>query len=279
MFRLTSLISVFCTSLGLLVSPGVSPVVSPVAAQSGLGDIVRLEVLDGGLTRNGTHRAALRMVLADGWKTYWRAPGDSGIPPHIIWDRSRNVGQVAITWPSPQVFDQGGVRTIGYQHQMVLPLEITVPQPGQPVQLSGEIQFGLCQDVCVPAFLSFDQALNPAAPRNPAIAAAMAKRPFSAFEIGVESTICRITPSDNGLTIKATVTMPTAGGPEVAVIEPGDPQLWASQAVATRQGDILSIVAQVSHVTGSDFTLDRALMRITVLGQRHAVDIQGCAAD
>jgi len=261
---------VFCASLGF-GGP-------PAAAQNGLEEFVRLEVLDGGLTRQGTHRAALRVVLADGWKTYWRAPGDTGIPPRITWDGSGNIGQVAVTWPAPQVFDQDGVRTIGYKHQMVLPLEITITQPGQPVQLSGEIEFGLCEDICVPAVLSFDLTLDPGAPRSPAIAAAMAERPFSAAEASVTSTVCRVTPSADGITVEAFVTMPTAGGPEVAVIEPGDPQLWASQAVTTRQGDVLSIVSQVSHVSGSDFALDHALMRITVLGQRHAVDIQGCEA-
>ncbi|MCF6232908.1 MAG: hypothetical protein L3J36_07410 [Rhodobacteraceae bacterium] len=270
MLRPTALLSVFCASLGF-VSP-------PVAAQSGLEDFVRLEVLDGGLTPKGTHRAALRLVLADGWKTYWRAPGDTGIPPRIDWDGSRNVGQVGVTWPTPQVFDQGGLRTIGYDHQMVLPLEISILQPGQPVHLSGEIKFGLCQDICIPAALSFEMTLDPDAPRSPAIAAAMAERPYSAAEAGVKSTICRVTPSDNGLTVEALVTMPTAGGPEVAVIEPGDPQLWVSQAVTTRQGDVLSIVANVSHVSGSGFTLNRALMRITVLGQRVAADIKGCEA-
>jgi DsbC/DsbD-like thiol-disulfide interchange protein len=270
MFRKITLLAMFCASFGF--------VVSPVAAQSGLEEFVYLEVLDGGLTRRGTHSAALRVVLADGWKTYWRAPGDTGIPPRIDWNGSRNVGQVAVTWPTPQVFDQDAVRTIGYKHQMVLPLEITVTQPGQPVQLSGEIEFGLCEDICVPAVLSFDLTLDPGAPRSPAIAAALAERPFSATEAGVKSTICHVTPSDNGLTVEAFVTMPTAGGPEVGVIESGDSQLWASQAETTRQGDVLSIVSQVSHVSGSDFTLDHALVRITVLGQRHAVDIQGCEA-
>ncbi|MEM9552608.1 MAG: protein-disulfide reductase DsbD domain-containing protein, partial [Pseudomonadota bacterium] len=77
-------------------------------------DVVQVEVLDGGETAHGTVMTALRLTLADGWKTYWRAPGDAGIPPSFNWRGSRNVGEVAITWPTPQVFNDYGMRSIGY---------------------------------------------------------------------------------------------------------------------------------------------------------------------
>jgi len=268
MIRTFTLLIAFYGTFGLFSSP--------VNAQSGLEDFVRIEVLDGGLTRSGTHRAALRVVLADGWKTYWRAPGDSGIPPRFNWDASRNVDRISITWPAPKVFDQGGVRTIGYTYQMVLPLEITARHPGQPIRLTGEIEFGLCQDVCVPAVLAFDMPLDADAPRSPGIAAAMAERPYTAAEAGVQAATCRMVPTDDGLRIEASLTMPSAGGTEVGVIEPGDPDLWASPTVTKRQGDVLQIVSEVSNMSGSSFALDRSQVRITVLGQSYAVDIPGC---
>ena len=269
MIRSLALLSAVCGAVGL--------VASPADAGSGLEDFVHLEVLDGGQTRSGTHRAALRVVLADGWKTYWRAPGDSGIPPQFDWIGSSNIAQVSITWPTPEVFDQDGIRTIGYKHQMVLPLEIRAVEPGQPIRLKGEIEFGLCEDICVPAVLSFDLPLDAGAPRSPAIAAALAERPFSADEAGVRAATCRIIPSATGLKVEAMLTMPSAGGAEVAVIEPGDPQVWASQAITRRQGEVLRVVSEVSHVSGSGFDLDPGRIRITVLGQNHAVDILGCS--
>lgn len=266
------------TLLAVAVCCGIGLSPPPAAAQGGLEDIVQIEVLDGGVTARGTHLAALRLTLADGWKTYWRVPGDAGIPPQFDWGRSRNVGAVAVTWPTPQVFVQSGLQTVGYSHQLVLPVEITPGRAGQPVRLVGEMSLGMCKDICVPAQLSFDQALDPGIGRNPAIAAAMAARPFSAAEAGVRGASCRLSPSgDGGMQIEATITMPSAGGSEVAIIEPGNPQLWASQATTRRRGDVLVATSDVSHVSGSGFALDRSRVRITVLGQRHAVDIRGCA--
>jgi hypothetical protein len=263
------LLAVFSGFLGL--------VSAPADAGGDLGGLVRIEVLDGGLTKRGTHRAALRLTLEDGWKTYWRAPGDAGIPPRFDWRSSSNVQRVSVTWPTPQVFDLAGLRSIGYTQQLVLPVEITQVKPGQPVRLKGEIEFGVCKDICIPARLTFDQPLDPGAGRNPAIAAALAARPYSASEAGVRSATCRLSPSGNGgMNIEAQITMPSAGGTEVAVIEPGDPQLWASQTITKRRGKVLIATGELVHVSGSSFALDRSKVRITVLGKRHAVDIRGC---
>ncbi|MGI9370671.1 MAG: protein-disulfide reductase DsbD domain-containing protein, partial [Ruegeria sp.] len=122
--------------------------------------IVSLDILDGGLTPDGTYIGAIRLSLADGWKTYWRAPGDAGIPPQFDWKGSGNVADVSITWPSPHVFDQNGVRSIGYKDQLVLPVEITPKNPAKSVRLQGTMDLGVCKDVCVPRVLDFDHTLD-----------------------------------------------------------------------------------------------------------------------
>ncbi|MGB0913515.1 MAG: protein-disulfide reductase DsbD domain-containing protein, partial [Phaeobacter italicus] len=201
----------------------------PLRAQIAMDDLVRADVLDGGLTKRGTYQTALRLTLSDGWKTYWRAPGDAGIPPQFDWGRSQNLGKMEITWPTPHVFDQNGIQSIGYETQLVLPVEITPADPAQPVELRGKVEIGICKDICVPGTLSVNHRLDASADRNPAIAAALAQRPYSRKEAGVTSATCRLSPIDGGMRIEARIKMPSAGGREVAVIEPGSQQIWASQ--------------------------------------------------
>lgn len=249
-----------------------------VAAADGLDDLVQLDVLDGGMTSNGTYLGAIRMTLAEGWKTYWRAPGDAGIPPSFTWKGSRNVGELTITWPTPDVFDQNGLRSIGYADQLVLPVEITPAKTGKPVRLRGRMEFGVCKDVCVPGSKPFDHTLDQSAGRNPAIAAALAQRPYSASEAGVKSATCRLTPTSDGMRIEARITMPSTGGRELAVFEPGNPELWASASKTVRMGGTLTASSEILSNDGSAFALDRSKIRITVLGSKHAVDIRGCSA-
>ncbi len=250
---------------------------TPAFAQ-GVEQLVQLEVLDGGKSSNGTYQGALRLTLKDGWKTYWRAPGDAGIPPQFDWSRSGNVGHVEIIWPAPGVFDQNGLQSIGYEDQLVLPVKITPKNAAKPVRLRGQMDLGVCKDVCVPGRLDFDHTLNAQAGRNPAIAAALAQRPYSAREAGVAAAACHLKPTSDGMQIEAHIRMPSAGGSEVAVIEPGNPTLWASQAETSRQGDTLIARSEVISASGSPFALDRSEVRITVLGASHAVDIVGCSA-
>ncbi len=249
----------------------------PALAGGGINDLVQLEILDGGKTPRGTHQAALRLILAEGWQTYWRAPGDTGIPPRFNWRGSRNMGAVAITWPTPGVFDKNGLRTIGYEKQLVLPIEITPSKPGAPVRLRGTMEFGLCKDICIPGKLKFDQVLDADAGRNPAIAAALAQRPFSESEAGVRKATCRLTPNGKDMRIEARITMPASGGREVVIIEPGNPEIWVSQSATSRSGNVLSATSELVHSSGQPYALDRSQIRITVLGKRHAVDIRGCA--
>lgn len=253
----------------------------PLTAHAGSGfnsvdDLVRIDVLDGGMTARGTYMTALRLTLRDGWKTYWRAPGDAGIPPSFNWRGSRNIGDVAITWPTPEIFDSGGLRTIGYARELVLPVEITPAQADRPVRLRGRMEVGVCADVCVPGTLAFDHNVDTQAGRNPAIVAALAQRPYSAAEAGVRATTCRLSPTPDGIRVEARIRMPSAGGRELAVIEPADPSIWVAGTQSARQGDTLVASAELMSDTGGTFALDRSQLRFTVLGQNHAVDIIGC---
>lgn len=262
---------------------GVATIPAGLQAQStlpeGAGGLVEMEILDGGMTADGTYVGALRLTLQDGWKTYWRSPGDAGIPPQFTWRGSRNIGEMSMTWPTPEVFSTSGYQTIGYHHQLVLPIEITPENPNRPVRVKGRMELGICKDVCVPSELSFDHQLSGDGGRNPAIVAAIASRPYSAREAGVTATTCRLRPTKYGIEVEARITMPSAGGKEVAVIEPGSPHLFAGATSSERHGKILIATTELMPAThGTIASVDRSQLRITVLGQKHAVDISGCTA-
>src|SRR3981081_2121280 len=67
------------------------------------------------------YRAGVEIRLADGWKTYWRYPGDSGVPPRFDFTRSRNVKSVTVRWPAPQRLTDESGTSIGYKHEGVFP--------------------------------------------------------------------------------------------------------------------------------------------------------------
>jgi DsbC/DsbD-like thiol-disulfide interchange protein len=103
---------------------------------------------DGGTT---VHRAGVEIRLAPGWKTYWRYPGDSGIPPRFDFSQSTNVKSVTVRYPAPQRLVDDGGTSIGYKHGVVFPLEVVPENPAQPVTLALSIDYAVCEKLCVPA--------------------------------------------------------------------------------------------------------------------------------
>ena len=99
--------------------------------------------------------------LQPGWKTYWRTPGDSGVPPRFDFSKSDNVEAVTILWPAPKKFDDGaGGISLGYHDQVVLPLRIVAKNVDKPVTLRAAINYAVCEKLCIPVEANAELAFN-----------------------------------------------------------------------------------------------------------------------
>lgn len=104
-----------------------------------------------GAQRGTVHRAGIEIRLAPGWKTYWRYPGDSGIPPRFDFSNSTNVKSVTVRYPAPhRLTDESGT-SIGYKQGVVFPLDIVPQNAAQPVVLAVKVDYAVCEKICIPA--------------------------------------------------------------------------------------------------------------------------------
>jgi DsbC/DsbD-like thiol-disulfide interchange protein len=93
----------------------------------------------------------IAVQLDPGWKTYWRTSGDSGVPPRFDFSKSDNVEAVTVLWPAPTKFDDGaGGISLGYHNQVVLPLRIVPKSTDKPVTLRADINYAVCEKICIP---------------------------------------------------------------------------------------------------------------------------------
>jgi len=110
----------------------------------------------------------IEIQLQPGWKTYWRTPGDSGVPPRFDFSKSANVESVTPLYPAPKKFDDGaGGVSYGYHKHVIFPLRIVPKNPNEPVQLRASISYAVCEKLCLPveaeaelAFTSSASALD-----------------------------------------------------------------------------------------------------------------------
>src|SRR3982074_376029 len=103
-------------------------------------------------SRSGTVLlGGVAIQLQPGWKTYWRTPGDSGVPPRFDFSKSDNVEAVTVLWPAPKKFDDGaGGTALGYKQQVVLPLRIVAKNGDKPVTLGAHVSYAVCDKLCIP---------------------------------------------------------------------------------------------------------------------------------
>ena len=105
---------------------------------------------------SGQYSAGIAITLAAGFKTYWRHPGDSGVPPVFNFDGSDNLKQAIVHYPAPRRFHDGaGGTSLGYlDREIILPLTITAVDASKPVRLKLKADYAICEKICIPASAS-----------------------------------------------------------------------------------------------------------------------------
>lgn len=128
----------------------------------------------------GVRLAGLEIAMQEGWKTYWRMPGDAGVPPTFGWTDSTNLAAVRVLYPAPKRIPEAGGEVVGYKHTVLFPIEVTPQDPAKPVVLKLSVELGICREICVPVTSAFELPLPPAsrkAAEPDAVAVAMERVP------------------------------------------------------------------------------------------------------
>ncbi len=245
-----------------------------------------VRLLDGWRQPDGSRMAAIEIRLAPGWHTYWRVPGEAGIPPSFDWSGSGNLASVSYEWPRPDIIESFGMRSYGYVGLLILPVRLVPKNPDAPIDVVLALDYGVCDDICVPAEASVDETVPATAEEGrPSIEAALAERPQSPEEAGVDAVTCSLSPVRGGFALTAAVTFAAPPGPDQeAVVEAGQPDLWVGLAESRTEGrTVTTRVPVASAVTAASGAaagpiIARDQLRVTVIDDDRAVEIRGCRA-
>lgn len=252
-----------------------------VAGRSAANATVAL--IDGWAETDGRRVAGIEITLDPAWHTYWRIPGEAGIPPTFDWSGSTNLAEVRYEWPRPEIIDSYGMRSFGYEGALVLPVLLSPKDPGAPMQVDLALSFGVCNDVCIQEDRHVVTRFAPGAGSGDGrgrIEAALAERARTPAEAGVATVSCEPRAGSDGYEVTATVTFdrPQPAG-QVAVLETAQPGVWIGETASESSGTTLVARAPVAAQGGAAGpVLERHGLRLTVLDGRRAVDIRGCRA-
>jgi DsbC/DsbD-like thiol-disulfide interchange protein len=195
-----------------------------------------VRLLDGGPGfQKGVREAGVEIRLDPGFKTYWRTPGEAGIPPMLDWSGSDNVASVTVAWPAPVRFEEAGLFSIGYTSGIVIPVTVEAKDAGKPVDLDLSVTYAVCEKICIPAEGAARLRLE-----APALSTPVAQRIAGARDLVPERAslgsasppgISRVSTATDGQALVVDAALPAGSVPDLFVEGP-DGWLFGAPAAA-----------------------------------------------
>ena len=183
-------------------------------------------------------RAGIQIRLKPGWHTYWRYPGDAGVPPRFDFAGSQNVKAVEILWPAPQRIAEESLVAIGYTGDVTLPLLIVPQNATKPVMLRLKLDYAVCEKLCVPAEGRSDLVLGGGpSSLDAALAAAAARIPQkAALGQGPALAVKSVRRVDGGTKPRIVVDVAAPPGTDAVLFAEGPKPDWALPVPARIEG-------------------------------------------
>jgi hypothetical protein len=111
----------------------------------------RVRLLSGGAAIQAEYyKAGLEIELSPAAMTYWRTPGEAGVPPVFSFAGSRNLAQAKVLFPVPQRLEEEGGPAFGYKKMVIFPLHIMPVEAEKPVVLRLHLDYAVCEKICLP---------------------------------------------------------------------------------------------------------------------------------
>lgn len=233
-----------------------------------------------GSRSGGVLLGGIGIQLQPGWKTYWRTPGDSGVPPRIDFSKSENIESVKILWPVPMKFPDGaGGISYGYKNQVTFPLRIIAKSPDKPVTLRANIHYAVCEKLCIPVEAQAELAfVSVASTEDGAISAALDTVPKPA-KIGDAAPLSIREVRREGNIVEVDVAVqddknPATKDREVQLFAEGPTPEWALPVpkLAKREASLQRFSFELDGLP-SGASADGATLKLTVAGPGGAYEV------
>ena len=208
----------------------------------------RIRIVAAAPDSEGVIRAAIDVELSPGWTTYWRNPGESGIPPQLDTAGSLNVASAVLAFPPPVALDEGGVTAIGYDAPVALPLTIRQAQPGRDTVLRANLFMGVCKKICIPVHEQFSLNIPAASAPESSIASVVVASAFASLPAPQNDhfAVRRISLSKDGRGLVVSTRLPGPGGTPRLFVAGPEGWSFAPARLDERQGSSATFFVPVT---------------------------------
>ena len=240
--------------------------------------LVSAKITDGWIEKDQKLIFGLKIDLNKNWKTYWRLPGNAGLKPLFTFDKSENVFAAKIMWPSPIIFGEDNLWSIGYKDSVLLPLEVTPIDTSKPIKLEIQADIGLCEDVCIPVTLNVSYFATPGQNQeNYEILGAILSEPIKSDDIGFQSPQCIIKNGELIMEFNEKNVKTGIENIELFVIEVGSSVFYVNSQKAYVFDDRITVSTKNSVETELPGVISRERIKTTNIGSNQSLEFVGCS--
>ncbi|MBS0267608.1 MAG: hypothetical protein JSS54_01370 [Proteobacteria bacterium] len=185
----------------------------PVASEWHEGFNNKARLLAGSATRDGASGlyAGVEVAMPDGWKTYWRSPGDAGgVPPEFDWQGSANLASATVLFPAPHRMHDKAGDVVGYKNGVFFPVSVKPADPTKPVTLHAKVAYGVCKDICIPAEAELQLVIPPGVGASEELTNILVHVPVTKPRPGIDPTLAGWHLDQNGGKPKLVLNVETA---------------------------------------------------------------------
>ncbi len=138
-----------------------------------------VSIIDDVIHEDKTILIGLKINLKEGWNTYWRHSGNTGLPTVIDIEKIPDMEDFKIFWPKPEVQESDGNISLIYKNEIVIPILIQLTNNNSPYSFELNADFGVCKDICIPVKknIAFSIKRPKISSRNNALVNALSKVP------------------------------------------------------------------------------------------------------
>ncbi len=152
----------------------------------------KARLIGGSATRDGEPGlyAGVELAMPEGWKTYWRSPGDAGgVPPEFDWQGSDNLASANVLFAAPHRLRDKAGDVVGYKDGVVFPILVKPKDPSKPVTLNGKVAYGVCKEICIPAEAELQLVIPPNAGTSEELTNVLMRVPTAHPRPGTDPTL------------------------------------------------------------------------------------------
>ncbi|MDR3424860.1 MAG: protein-disulfide reductase DsbD family protein [Alphaproteobacteria bacterium] len=228
---------------------------------------------------NATVPLGLELELKDGWHTYWRSPGEAGLPPQLDWNRSQNdannLQSATLLYPAPRRYTAFGMETIGYRDHVIFPIDAVLRKAGQGLNAEVSADILVCSSMCVPKHFDLKLTVPAGAARDSAEAdllrQARAKVPTDSKSSGI--FLKNITSDGQSLTLSI-ASREAMTQPDVFVENDKEIGFSAPEVTLAPSGTEATLKIKPLDKLPAGVTLDKLPLTLTITSGDRAVEIK-----